>query len=136
MKINIKATNLELNLAIRDYLEKKLFDIQKLLNAPDEAVLIEVELAKENRHHKQGEDMFRAEANLSAPGRQFYAVASSADLYASIDELKDILSGEIKARSEKRNTVLRRSGRRVKEMLRGGWEISTWPIRKLRKWRR
>lgn len=117
MKINFKATNLELAPETLEYCREKLAGLDKLL-AGDESVFMDVELGKTTRHHKQGE-VFRAEMNLRTAGRSFRSEAVAEDLYAAIDEVRDELSSEVKRYHKKRGTLLRRSGRRVKDFIRG-----------------
>ena len=117
MKINFKATNLELTSETLDYCREKLGGLDKLL-AGDESVFLEVELGKTTRHHKQGE-VFRAEMNLRTASRSFRSEAVAEDLYAAIDEVKDELSSEVKRYWKKQGTLLRRGGRLVKNFIRG-----------------
>ncbi len=103
--------------AITNYLDEKLRHVDKLLPEAGDAYLADVELAKETMHHRQGE-VFKAEINLSVGGNNFYAVASEEDLYAAIDAMKDEVIRQIKTKFEKKNTMLRRGGRKAKDLLR------------------
>jgi len=124
MKINFKATNLELTSETLDYCREKLDGLDKLL-AVDESVFLEVELGKTTRHHKQGE-VFRAEMNLRTAGRRFRSEAVAEDLYTAIDEVKDELSSEVKRYRKKRGTLIRRGGRLVKDFIRGVYNYRWW----------
>ncbi len=117
MKINIKATSIELTPAIREFAEEKIGMLGRLLPAGNDELLVNVEIGRDTEHHRQG-DVYRAEIRLLLNGKQLYAVENAADLYAAIDLVKDEMSRVIKTSAEKRNTLLRRGGRRVKEMLR------------------
>lgn len=117
MRTNIKATGINLTPAISDYLGEKLSHLERFLDASDESLLANVELGKTTQHHKHGE-VFRAEIKLHGAGQDFYAVAHESDLYAAIDKLKDEIIAEIKSRREKKSTLLRRGGRKIKNMLR------------------
>ena len=119
MKINIKATNLELTPELGDYLGERIAHFDKLFSGkPDSEPLLQVELARENRHHKQGV-IFRAEYNLHVDGKQFRAVATEVDIRAAIDLARDELTREVKSDKQKRVTLVRRGARRVKDFLRG-----------------
>lgn len=135
MKINIKATNITLTDAIRDHLNEKLHLLEKILPPGDESVIIDAEVGKESRHHKAGE-IFKAEVNLHFSGNYLYANAADEDLYAAIDAVRDDITRQINSSIEKKNTLIRRGGRAVKNMLRGlyGWRprLPRWPKR----WRR
>lgn len=122
MKINIKATGLELTPAIAAYVENKLSGVERFLNQNDESRSANVEIAKTTQHHKHGE-VFRAEIRLHTAGHDYYAEARADDLYAAIDKLKDEISAEVKSRRDKQNTLLRRGGRKIKHMLRS---INPW----------
>lgn len=116
MRINIKATNIELTEALRAYTEDKVRMIEKLLPA-EAAAIAEVEVGKETQHHKNGE-VFRGEINLEYSGQHLYAVEHASDLYAAVDLVKDEMARLIKDRQEKKNTLMRRGGRKIKNMLR------------------
>ena len=117
MKINFQGTNLELTAETLDYCREKLSGLRKFL-AEEESVFMEVELGKTTRHHRQGE-VFRAEVNLHSAVGRFRSEAVAEDLYAAIDEVKDELLTEIKRYRKRQGTLLRRSGRLVKDFLRG-----------------
>ncbi|MEK7505234.1 MAG: ribosome-associated translation inhibitor RaiA [Patescibacteria group bacterium] len=118
MKINIKATGIELTTAIRSYLETKLEPLKKLLGTKEEGAIIQTELGKETKHHKHGE-VFRAEINLSFAGKQLRAVATANDLYAAIDEVKDELVQETKSGRSKAQSRVKRGARAAKKLLTG-----------------
>ena len=115
MKTNVKITNLEMTPAIQAYLDDKLSHLDKLVVGREDEVLASVELGKETEHHKQG-DIFKAEVNIRFDGRNFYTVAREADLYAAIDVVRDQAAEELKAYRNKKNTLLRRGGRFIKNM--------------------
>lgn len=121
MIINFKATNIELNEALRAYATNKLAMLDKVLLAGEnrDTGLAAIELARTTKHHKHG-DVFRAEVNLNWSGQHFRAEAESNDLYTAIDEMKDELVREVKAWRKKRETVFRRGARAIKNWLRGG----------------
>jgi putative sigma-54 modulation protein len=119
MNLNIKTTNISLTPAIKDYFEKKLMSLDKLVDFNRDDVLIQAELGKTTHHHRQG-DIFRAEVNLRVRGNNFRAVSEKEDLYAAIDEMKDMLNQEIKSGKEKRTSVVRRGAHKLKNLLRFG----------------
>ncbi len=119
MNINIKGTHIELTDAIRNYVHEKLGAIQKVISRVDEA-FAQVEVGKESMHHAKG-DVFRAEINVQADGKSFYAVVIKDDLYAAIDELKDEIQEKIKSSKQKSRSLFRRGAARVKNMIKGLW---------------
>ncbi len=119
MKINIKATNFELTEAIRNYVDEKLLALNKLLPPHDESVMVDTEVAKVNKHHQHGEDVFKAEVNLHFKQHYLRAEAFNSDLYAAVDEVQDDIARQINTSIEKRHTLVRRGRRALKKMLRG-----------------
>jgi putative sigma-54 modulation protein len=118
MRINEKGTNMQITDEVKDYLYKKLDHIEKFLNPADESVLCQVELGKISRHHNKG-DVYRTEINLHTAGRNFRAVSEMDDLFASIDIAKDEMVREIQSNKDKKVSLLRRGGARIKNLVKG-----------------
>ena len=116
MKIDLKTKNFEITPSIRNYLQDKLNAVDKFL-PKDESIFAEVELAQTTKHHKKG-DIFRAEVNLTMPGRLIRAVNETWDLRAAIDAMKDELQREITMNKEKNISLYRRGARLLKKLLR------------------
>ncbi len=97
MKINIKATNLELTPAITEYINNKIGSVDKFLKRFEEQTNIEifVEIARTTRHHHKG-DVFRAEANMEIPGKVLRADHEDWNIRVAINKVKDKLQREIK----------------------------------------
>lgn len=110
MKIDIKATHIELTDAILGYVEEKLGVLDHFFGEEvPEHVSINVEIGKSSQHHHSG-PFFYAEANLHLAGEVFRATADHEDLYAAVDVVKDELSEQIrrfkdKQISKRRETV-------------------------------
>lgn len=117
MKINLKTKNFSLTPSIRNYLEQKLNSLDKFLPS-DESISADIELAKTTKHH-QGGDIFRAEVNLTIPGRLIRAAVEEWDLRVAIDKAKDELQREIKSNKEKKISLYRKGARLFKRLLRG-----------------
>jgi ribosomal subunit interface protein len=118
MNHNLKVTNLETSEAIERYLGEKLGHILKFIKGGDSNVRADVELRRASNHHRHGGEVFAAEINLHANGRQLYATAEANDLYAAIDAVKDDIVRQLTTGYKKRLSLLRRGGRAVKNMLR------------------
>ena len=121
MKINIKSTNLELTPAITDYLDNKLSVLKKFkryFGGEEENWLCQAEVGKQTSHHQHGE-IFRAEVQLFFNKQHIYKEAVADNLYAAIDQVKDEVESALAAHSNKRQTLIRRGGRAVKNILRG-----------------
>lgn len=117
LKKHIKATNIELTDAIRDYVEKKIDSVGKFVKEDVEA-LAEIEVGKTTHHHHKG-DVFRAEINLSIKEKRFRAEAVMDDLYKAIDKIKDEIIEEVKSAKDKRESLFKKGHRKVKAMVKG-----------------
>jgi putative sigma-54 modulation protein len=115
MNINLQGTGVPLTPAISDYVAKKLEALEKFVEN-EGAVSADAEVGKTTDHHKSG-DIFRAEVNLHVGGTIIRAVAEAEDLYAAIDAVKDELSEELRRHKDKRESMLRKGGETLKEML-------------------
>lgn len=117
LNINTKSTNITLTPAIQEYIDKKLFGLEKFISGFDN-ILVNVEVGKTTRHHKQG-DVFKAEIHIKVPGDEFYATVEKDDLYAAIDEVKDELIRNMTSRRKRALKLLRKGGQKIKEFLKG-----------------
>ena len=117
MKINIKATGIELTPAISQYTEKKVYSIGKYFQESPN-VVAHVEVGKSTKHHKSGE-VFLAEVHIIGAGLDLYAVSEQSDLYAAIDLVKDEIVESIIRDKGKKMTLARRGAKFVKDTIRG-----------------
>ena len=117
MKMNLKATGIELTPAIADYATKKVEALEKFFRTAPDAVA-HVEVGKSTQHHRHG-DVFRAEIRVMGQGLDHYAAAEEADLYAAIDAVKDELVSSLKHEKGKREALYRRGARALKNAARG-----------------
>lgn len=122
MNINIKATNMELTQAIRDYVEKRIASLEKFIAAHGDNAQVQVEVGKTTNHHQKG-DVFRAEMNISLAGKsyQFRAEAETADLYASVDRARDEMEAELKRFKGKREALYKRGAKTLKGLIKRFW---------------
>jgi len=121
MKINLKATNMELTEAIHDYVEKKVTNLGKLLSKMEDEgseVLVNFEVGKSTNHHKSGE-YFHTDCSINIKGKKFYASSDKEDLYEAIDDVKDRLFGEISQNKDKSLTLFHKGARKIKDLIRG-----------------
>jgi putative sigma-54 modulation protein len=119
MNINIKGLHIELTDAITNYVHAKLEPLSKLLIDPNGA-FAQVEVGKESTHHSKG-DVFKAEINLRADGKEYYVVSQKDDLYAAIDDLKDQIIENVKSVKNKSRSRFRRGATQVKNFIKGFW---------------
>lgn len=116
MKINIKATAIELTPAITDYVHNKLSTLEKYITNED--AVAQVEVGKTTEHHKSGE-IYKAEVHINGAGLDLYAMTEGHDLYAAIDMVKDEIVRNATELKSKRESLSRRGGRMVKDMMKG-----------------
>jgi len=117
MNINIKTTNISLTEAISDYTNKRLQTIVEFFK-DDTAAQCDLELAKTTNHHKNG-DIFRAEIHIVSKDKDLYASAEEEDLYKAIDMVRDEMLREVKTAKEKKQSLIRKGGAKIKELLKG-----------------
>jgi len=115
--IKYKATNTELSPALSELTDQKFASLEKYIGDETD-VQCEVEFEKETGH--QSGRIFRVEANLWLKGTLYRAEASEENFEKSIDEVRDELDKELRRASGKRETLIKKGGRAIKEMLRFG----------------
>ncbi|MFA6476046.1 MAG: ribosome-associated translation inhibitor RaiA [Candidatus Paceibacterota bacterium] len=116
MRINIKASGIELTPALSSYVNDKVAMLDKLL-INDPAAYADVEIGKRTNHHKTGEWFF-GEINLHTAGKIIRHVEEKDDLYAAIDKVKDGLAEDISTSEKKKNTLFKRGSRAIKNLFR------------------
>jgi ribosomal subunit interface protein len=119
MNINIKTTAITLTPAISDYTNKRLDKIALLLQ-DDSSVQCDIELAKTTGHHNKG-DIFKAEIHIVGAGKNIYSSVEKDDLYAAIDIVRDEIVNKLSSEKNKRVSMLRRSGAKMKGVIKGLW---------------
>lgn len=117
MNINIKTTNITLTEAISDYTSKRLDAVMNFLK-DDPTVRCDIELGRTSHHHNKG-DIFRAEVHIVGKDKDLYASAEETDLYKAIDVVRDEVLREVRTTKEKKLSVLRRGGAKLKEIIKG-----------------
>jgi len=105
MKINLKATKLEMTDAIANYVQTKMDMLEKYLGTT-KITNCDVEVERMVSGQNKG-DVFRMEVNLEVPRELLRVEKTENDLYKAIDKVKDHLEGVIikykeKARDKKR----------------------------------
>lgn len=121
MKINIHSKNLEITPAINDYINKRISHVEKFLgHNPDvvEAAEFSIDIEKTTNHHKEGA-IFLAEVKALIRGRSYTVKSQKEDLYQAIDEVKDEIVRVVEHNKERRTSLIRRGGAKLKSMLRG-----------------
>ena len=92
MSLTVKATNLEFTPALRDYLEDKVKALQKYY---PKIISVQAEIELTTNHHHKG-DIYRAELNVSVPGKLLRVEKTTKNLYKAIDKAKDHMAEELR----------------------------------------
>jgi putative sigma-54 modulation protein len=121
MQINLQSKNIELTEAIKDYVSKRVTNLEKLLSTIETKkgeARVNFEVVKTTNHHKAGE-IFHANGIINIAGNKFYGSSDHEDLYSAIDEVKEKLFNDIQKNKDKRQTLFKRGGASIKKMLKG-----------------
>jgi ribosomal subunit interface protein len=113
--INFKATQAEISDNLKDVTENKLRSLEKFIGAAP--AICDVEFEKITNHHQQG-NIHRVEVNLEVNGKLFRSEATSDSFEKAIDEVRSELDEELRRARGKKETMLKKGGRRLKELLR------------------
>lgn len=115
MKIDIKATNIELTKDVKSYILEKVESLGKFIKNCDLAEFFVV-IGKPSDHHKSG-NIYFAECSMKVEGNIFQGKVEDESIQGAIDGLKDILQREVYDFKEKKETLYRRSARKIKKLL-------------------
>ena len=100
MNTTFQATNLELTDELRSFTEKKLEDCYRTLGSMDlDPVQIAVEL--ERTAHRNEEQAYRAEANVSLPGRMIRVEETGPGIRRAVVRMKRTLMRDLRKWREK-----------------------------------
>ena len=125
MKIDIKATNLEITPALAEFIDEKIRSLDKFVrggakggDGEQGTYLVEafVEVARDTKHHKHGE-VFKAEVNLKIGGRVLRAERSEWDVRAGIDGVREELKIILEKDQGKLESKFRRGARSFKKLI-------------------
>ncbi len=115
MDTHITGTGLSVTLELREYFEKSVRKIEKLV--PGETARLDVEFQLLSDHKTN--DEFRAELLLVAPGLELRAEERHAVLHAAIDGACEKLLQELRKVKGKKLRLFRLEGLKFKNFLRG-----------------
>ena len=121
MQINLQGKGLELTEAIKDYVSKRVTNLEKLISGIEKQkgdAMVNFEVVKTTNHHKAGE-IFHASCNINLDGKNFYGESDHEDLYSAIDEVKETLFNDISKNKDRKQTLFKRGAASVKKMLKG-----------------
>jgi ribosomal subunit interface protein len=121
MTITFQSTNLTLTDDLRIYVEQKLEDcLRPLRDMNLDPVTVAVELERTTfRHPRERENQrrFRAEANVTVPGRLIRAEGSADDVRQAVVQMKHVLTRDLRRWHERLVARSRQGAREAKAML-------------------
>lgn len=121
MDIRIKTTDYELSPETRSYLDERIASVERLLGDDAAAARCEVELGRDAGGQRHGEHVWFAEINISYPGASEIRATNRAEsINAAIDDVKEEVAQQLRKQRTARQGFLRRSGAKLKEMMRWG----------------
>ena len=121
MQINLQGKNMELTEAIKDYVLKRVTNLEKLLSSIEKdggEVLVNFEVGQSTKRHKSGV-IFHSDCLINIKGKEFYSSSDKEDLYSAIDEIKESLFNDIQKNKDRQQTLFKRGAVSVKKMLKG-----------------
>lgn len=116
-QLSTKATNFTVTPQLETLLDQKLEPLEKFLEGKGD-VKCAVEFEKIGDHHSG--KIFRAEINLYVDGKMFRAEATEELMEHAIDEARNELKRELQTAQAKKQSLMRRGGQAIKDMLRFG----------------
>ncbi|MBU0660843.1 ribosome-associated translation inhibitor RaiA [Patescibacteria group bacterium] len=91
MTINIKASNIDMTDALKQYAFDKADSLKKYFKNIQK---IDVDFGMDSHHHQKGK-IFQAQMNVFVPGKILSVSKKAEDLYKAIDKVKDHLKVEL-----------------------------------------
>ena len=125
MKIIIKTTDLDLTPSLKEYVDRKIGDLEKFFQKsgkenngfekgkPSREAWVELE--RTTRHHYKGK-VFRAECQIRLPGKSLRSESVKENIYLAVDEVKDELQREIKHHKQKQSSRHKKTIRKMKNL--------------------
>jgi ribosomal subunit interface protein len=115
--IQFKATNTILESTFQDLVVHKFASLERYIGTATD-LKCEVEFEKIGLH--QNGNVHRVEVNFYRDGKMFRADATEDSFEKAIDKVRSELDAELNRTFKKRETMLKRGGRAIKDMLRFG----------------
>lgn len=115
--INFKATNTELDQRLQTLVDQKFSSLEKFIGDETD-VKCDVEFEKVTA--SQSGKVFRLETNLWLAGTMYRAEATEQSFEEAIDEVRNELDKELRRANDKHDTLVKKGGRAIKEMMQNG----------------
>ena len=115
--IKINAIGVELDEKVEDYLMKKLESLRKFVDFNNDEVVTDIRLSKLTKSRRSG-NLYRAEISIMTVGKKYGAKGEKDELYAAIDDMKDVISRKISSHKGRKQSLFKKGGMKIKKMLR------------------
>lgn len=112
-----KHNNTEVRENLHSLVEQKLSSLDRYIGEETD-VKCEVEFEKLTGHNSG--EIYRVEVNLWLAGELYRAVSTKETFEAAIDLVRDDLDRELNKNHDRRQTLIRKGGREIKEAMRNG----------------
>ncbi|HIP21947.1 MAG TPA: HPF/RaiA family ribosome-associated protein [Candidatus Pacebacteria bacterium] len=119
MKIEIYAKDVEMTSKLEEYVEKKISSFDKILGGGDDERKCVFRIGKNTNAHTHGR-IFFADVRVETPNKAYGAKIKGDTEYEVVDKVKDEILKKIRRHKNKENSLLKRGGRKIKELLRLG----------------
>lgn len=115
--INFKATSTELDESLADMVTDKFKSFEKFIGNETD---VKCDVEFEKVANQQSGRVYRVETNLWIAGRLYRAEATENSYEIAIDEVRDELDKELRRDNDRHMSLIKKGGRKIKEMLRFG----------------
>lgn len=120
MKIDILAKDFDLTDELRKYIEEKIESFDKILGNSEEERRCDFRIGKNSEAHHNGGKIYFAEARVETPRKAYGAKAEGETINEAIDILKDEILTKIRRKKDRKDSLIRKGGRKIKKILRFG----------------
>lgn len=115
--ITYKHTNVEPDERLQQLIEQKFSALDKYIgNETDVRCAVEIE----KTNGKEANKSHRVEVNFWLTGTLYRAEATDESFEKAVDEVREELDKEVRRAHKKHNSLLKKGGRKIKEMMRRG----------------
>lgn len=103
MQIAIKASQIELNDSLREYINDKFLSLEKLTRSfeANGELFLKIEIARTTHHHNKGK-VFYVECTLPIMSNLLRIEENNEDMHAAIDVAKDRMKVELEKFKERK----------------------------------
>ncbi len=117
MRITLKATQITHTNAIDSYVQKRMRELEAVLEPKEKSEVARIDVGLANKHHKEGKEQYYAEITFHVKGKDFRVVSKAPDLYEAIDAMKDRIVRDVTRHHDRSRAKKRAGAREVKRRI-------------------